>query len=356
MHQIIDTTPLVDSEITDLLNNITRDDIDTNEINPDIIKADLDMGLEDTGFQLVDDIEIPERFNSRVKCGIRQIDEHLLDEGILPGSTFTLTAMAGCGKTTLMLQVLSGMAKNGYKAGYASGEEDIHQLTNACKSRLNVKGVFLSNTTDIDELQEHAKKFDILIIDSFQSLTTEKRMNPREKERYAIQQLTQCAKRENCIIGFILHLTKNGEAKGSTVIPHTVDAVWRIDRIPGALDTGSRVIHLEKNRFGPCNEYETIISRTGYDFNAKVVRENEETDNGLKKATSKSARKQSQLDALMKAASESSSIKLNDVLEFVENDPNRTKFLLNELVQRNELIKVGRGIHAYWYANTENES
>ena len=68
------------------------------------------------------DIKIPDIFNRRLKTGIKKIDS-LFDEGILPGSALTLTAKAGCGKTTFMLQVLNGLAKNGYKTGYLSGEE-----------------------------------------------------------------------------------------------------------------------------------------------------------------------------------------------------------------------------------------
>ena len=115
-------------------------------IDHELIKTELDIGLQATGFTKAKDVVVPEIFNRRVKSGIRQIDEGLLDDGVLPGSTFTLTARAGCGKTTLMLQILDGMAKNGYKVGYCSGEESIYQLGHTC-DRINVTEVELANKT-----------------------------------------------------------------------------------------------------------------------------------------------------------------------------------------------------------------
>ena len=88
---------------------------------------EMSLDFNATGLQRVRDIKIPDIFNRRLTTGISKIDA-LFNEGILPGSAMTLTAQAGCGKTTFMLQMLQGLDKNGYKVGYFSGEESIYQF------------------------------------------------------------------------------------------------------------------------------------------------------------------------------------------------------------------------------------
>jgi len=316
-------------------------------IDHELIKTELDIGLQATGFTKAKDVVVPEIFNRRVKSGIRQIDEGLLDDGVLPGSTFTLTARAGCGKTTLMLQILDGMAKNGYKVGYCSGEESIYQLGHTC-DRINVTEVELENKTCIEEIAELTVHYDIIIIDSFQALTTKNKMNIRQKEIFAVQHIVKNAKHNECIVGLIMHLTKTGELKGSTVVPHTVDACWNIDRIQGADDDGSRVIYITKNRFGPCSEYETLLTRKGYDFEAKIITSGSDNDTGIQKAKSKSSRKQTQITALMDAAQKENGLTIQEAIPHVENNVQRTQFLLRELVVQGKLIKRGRGDYAIW--------
>ena len=65
----------------------------------------LELNFNQTDLLSVENIEIPSRFYSRMVTGIETVDE-FLHEGFLPGSTMTLTAAAGCGKTTFMIQLL----------------------------------------------------------------------------------------------------------------------------------------------------------------------------------------------------------------------------------------------------------
>jgi len=307
------------------------------------MKAELDIGLGTTKLKKVKDIKVPDIFNRRMKSGIRAIDT-LFDEGILPGSAFTITAQAGCGKTTLMLQILEGLAKNGYRVGYCSGEESVYQLAFTCR-RIGVKNVEVANITDIDTLTELSKEYDVLIVDSFQALTTKTKMNMRAKEIYAVQSLVRTAKETECTIGFIMHLTKDGKLKGSTVVPHTVDACLNIDRISEADDDGARSIYFNKNRFGPCNELETIITRTGYDFKAKVVKEDEQ---GVKKIPSKRDRKKRQVEEMLKLIKATGWTKIGAIAKITDDDVSRAQFLLREQVTLGKIEKTGRGGHAFW--------
>jgi predicted ATP-dependent serine protease len=305
------------------------------------MKAELDIGLETTKLQKVSQIKIPDIFNRRMKTGISRVD-NLFDAGILPGSTFTLTAQAGCGKTTFALQMLEGLAKNGYKVGYCSGEESVYQLAYTC-NRIGVTRVEIANITDIKDISKLADTYDLLIVDSFQALTTKTKMNMRAKEVFAVQTLVRKCKETECSIGLIMHLTKDGKLKGSTVVPHTVDACLNIDRVDD-MDEGARNIYFTKNRFGPCNELETLITARGYDFDTVIVKDDEET----KKAPSKASRKKDQIAKIMSHIEKNNGeINIRKASEIAE-DVQRAQRFLRELAAIGKVTKYDRGVHAYW--------
>ena len=298
----------------------------------------MELDLDVTKLTKVKDITIPDIFSRRLKTGIKRIDS-LFDEGILPGSAFTLTAQAGCGKTTLMLQVLNGLVKNGYKVGYFSGEESIYQLAYTA-NRVQAQEVEIANLTDIDEISEFMKDLDLLIVDSFQALSSKTKMNSRQLEKHAVQTLTRAAKDNECVVGFIMHLTKSGDLKGGTIVPHTVDANLKVDTIPSADSDDARVIFFEKNRFGPLNELECTIGGKGYDFEAVVVKDDDDV-----KAPSKKKRKSLELDKLLTYRG---TLTLSVATTLLEGNYQRAQLLLRELVITNKLIKWGRGTGARW--------
>ena len=133
------------------------------------------LKIKTSTFTKVQDIVIPDIFYRRLKCGIQEFDS-MFGSGLLPGSSLTFTGQAGSGKTTALLQYMEALAGNGYNVGYASGEENKYQLAFTCK-RLNVKSVNVANETDIDTLAASMEDFDVLVVDSFQALTTTKKLN-----------------------------------------------------------------------------------------------------------------------------------------------------------------------------------
>ena len=294
----------------------------------------MNLGYAATEFKTVSKIKIPDIFNRRYRTGIEAVDD-LFGEGILPGSSITMCASAGCGKTTFLLQVLDALSLNGYSTAYASGEENEYQLAFTC-NRIGVKQVQVANMTDVDTLAEQMEHFDCIVIDSFQSLTTESKMNTREFEAYAISTLTRAAKDTECTIFFIMHLTKDGKLKGSTLVPHSVDVNMQIE-VDGEAGDEARKIFFYKNRFGPCNELTVYLGATGYDFNTPVVIEESET-----KAPSKKTRKQDEINAIM-SLKEPPHITTDRVMEEVNIDYNRASFLLRDLVNNNRLAKFGKG-------------
>lgn len=301
----------------------------------------MNLSIAQTKLTKVKNIQIPDIFNRRMRTGISRIDD-LFEEGILPGSAFTLTAKAGCGKTTLMLQLLDGLSKNGYNVGYFSGEESIYQLAYTA-NRIGATEVQIANMTDIDEIKTYMKDMDLVIVDSFQALTSETKMNARQLEKHAVQVLTKAAKDTECTVGFIMHLTKSGDLKGGTIVPHTVDANIKISTVADSDNDCARVIHFEKNRFGPLNELECTIGYKGYDFDAVVTRENTQD-----RAPSKSNRKQKDIETILNIPSTGQTITLGLVTRLLEGNSHRAQVILRELVIAERLIKWGRGVHARW--------
>ena len=300
----------------------------------------MNLNFNSTKLRKIKDIEVPDIFNRRLKTGINKIDV-LFDEGILPGSASTLTAKAGCGKTTFMLQMLNGLAKNGYRVGYFSGEESIYQLAFTA-NRVESTEVPVANITDIDQIKQMMNDLDLIVIDSFQALTSKTKMNSRQLEKYAVQTLTKHAKVKECTVVFIMHLTKSGDLKGGTIVPHTVDSNIKIDRISDADDDAARVIYFEKNRFGPLNELECTLGRTGYDFDAQVIKDDDT------KIKSKTGRRKDDQNLLLDWITYNKQINITKACNMMNDDSSKAYSRLRELVIAGKIEKTGRGVDAIW--------
>lgn len=293
------------------------------------------LGIEKSAFTKVSDIQIPDIFYRRMKTGVAEFDD-MFGEGILPGSAFTITAQAGCGKTTLLLQLMEALANNGYDVGYASGEENQYQLAFTCK-RLNVSSVQIANETDVDTLAKAMQDLDVLVVDSFQALTTRNKLNHAELERYAVTTLINAAKANECTLFFIMHLTKDGKLKGSTLVPHAVDVNVQI-MMDDEGDEQDRVISFYKNRFGPTLDYTATMTSRGFQLSGK--RE-------VTRAPSKKARKKD-IESKILAIKEPPHITKERIMKELKLTSSQAYFALKELTDAGKLIKLGRGKDARW--------
>jgi predicted ATP-dependent serine protease len=293
----------------------------------------MDLNITKSEFIRVADVKISDIFYRRLQTGINKIDE-FMSGGFLPGSTFTLAASAGTGKTTLMLQILEALANQGYKVGYISGEENIMQVAFTCQ-RINVKNVMVRNETRIKEIKKVMQDFDLIIIDSFQCLQGEDNMSSVEREKYILKELLPEAKSTECVVGFIMHMTKDGKnMKGSTLVPHSVDANLTLD-IDEEGDDGTRILGTTKNRFGSLNQVCLYMGSTGYDFDAKI-----EVFNAEKKAAPKQDRKAADMEKILAIGNE---FTIEQVMPIANNDYCRAQYLLRNLITSNKLTKSGRG-------------
>lgn len=285
----------------------------------------------------VSDIEIPTRFFQRMKTGVEELD-NVFGNGILPGLTFTLTARPGTGKTTFLLQLLDNLAKQGYRTGYFTGEEDTRQVAYTCK-RLSVTEVAICNETDIDKICEMAQELDILVIDSFPCLTIKGNLNARAREKAIVEKVINTAENTNCAMGIILHITKSGDYKGSTLIPHAVGANFSLSVNP--LDEYERVVSSSKNRYGSTCNLIVSFGENGFNFtNCRNV-------DTIEKAPSKADENKKLMDKIT-SMTEPPGITMNRVM--CDLNINRTKAytLLKELTDQGVLKKFGRGDSACW--------
>jgi predicted ATP-dependent serine protease len=293
----------------------------------------MNIKMSSTKFQPVSQVVIPEVYSRRLKSGNEKIDA-MFGEGILPGSSITLTARAGMGKTTFVLQLLENLHNNGHKVGYCSSEESVAQLAMTCK-RLQVNSIQVCNESDVDTISKYMDDLDVIVIDSFQGLVKGNKRG-RDLEKYCIEKLVVRAKETECAVILICHNTKAGGIKGSSLIIHAVDVNISINMIKDA-EMNARSIRFEKNRFGPANDIECFIEYSGYDFETEVI-----VDGDGDNKPSKSDKKKEQRDAILKLES----VTVQEVCKKLSIDSTRAGFLLRELVMECKLVKQGRGVEA----------
>lgn len=285
-------------------------------------------------FQKVSNIKIPEIFYRRLKSGISEFDD-MFGEGLLPGSSLTFTGVAGCGKTTALLQLMEALATNGYNVGYASGEENKYQLAFTCK-RLNVKEVCIANETDIDTLALAMVDLDVLVVDSFQALTTTQKLNSAELERYAVSTLVSAAKANECVVILVGHLTKNNVIKGSTLLTHAVDVNFMISMDPDGDET-LRILEVSKNRFGRTGNYNAVMTSKGLQVSGR--RE-------VAKAPSKAARRQDVESKIL--SMDPPNITKDRIMKDLNLTGSQAYLALKELTDMGKLVKMGRGANSVW--------
>jgi predicted ATP-dependent serine protease len=293
---------------------------------------------KNTRLKKVSSINIPKTFFSRLKTGIAPIDQLFGGEGILPGSVGTIAAPAGSGKTSLFLQVCQSLCDNGYSTAYVTGEESTEMLAYTCK-RLGVKDVLVANENDLDTVMSYIDEVDFVVYDSFPCLSTDGRRNGRREQEDAIGRIVSKCKEAETAMVIVLHVTKSGQFKGSTTIPHAVDMNFEIEVDEEQPEI--RTISSSKNRYGTLANISLYFGARGFDFTTKIEREEGN------KAQSKASRKNNELEKI-KIMTEPPGITIARVCKELGVDATRAGYLLRDLVQSGAMVKYGRGNDATW--------
>ena len=309
-----------------------------------ILNGVMNIQLNQTTLQPVKNIKIPDVFYRRVKTGLKEFDA-FLSGGWLPGSVFTFSARAGLGKSTLMLQVMEEVTKQNLKAAYVSCEESIFQIAYTCE-RLNVKEVHVANISDVDEIAKLMSTNNIVIVDSFQGLTTKHNLNSRDHEKYCVERLINEAKKTECVVGVICHQTKNGSMKGSTLIMHEVDAIMELGLPEEMENENQRVINFSKNRFGKVWELACEMNENGYIFESEVKVPS-------LMVSPKTSKREEIWNQILEIPG---GFTIKHVMPLVNGNVMKAMMILREMVLNEMLKKNGRGNEAtYQKAKTERE-
>jgi DNA repair protein RadA/Sms len=181
----------------------------------------------------------------------------VLGGGIVPGSITLIGGEPGIGKSTLLLQVMAGLANRVGPVLYVSGEESARQIKmRADRLSLQAPNLYLLTETNLGHIFEHVSRLSptILVIDSIQTVYTEE----LESSPGLVGQVRECAMRlqslaKNSGISVFLigHVTKEGSIAGPRVLEHIVDTVLYLEGDPFQ---AFRLLRSVKNRFGATSE------------------------------------------------------------------------------------------------------
>lgn len=290
-------------------------------------------------FQRAVDVVIPEIYNRRFKTGEEDLDALFGGEGFLPGMSFTLAAGPGTGKTTLLIQMLEKLELTGKKTAYVSAEESVEQLAFTCK-RLGVTQVSVANMTNIEDIFDAVKKngFDIVILDSLPALTSRKKLRGRRLEEYLSNYIVTKAKELEVVTGIILHFTKTGTYKGSTLLPHSVDC--NIVMTKAKDNPTVREIDVTKNRFGVAGFTAFMMTEKGFDFQKVEVVEGDAV-------ATKKGKKSEYIAKITEALQQNGQLNLKTATTILGCSI-KAQAILRELTMLGTVQKNGRGQKAIW--------
>ncbi|WP_447971900.1 DNA repair protein RadA [Nitrospira sp. M1] len=192
----------------------------------------------------------------RLPTGIGELDR-VLGGGVVPGSVILVGGDPGIGKTTLLLQALPSLSREGGNVLYVSGEESVRQIKMR-GDRLNVScpSLYIHAATSLQEILQVAKELEpqALVVDSIQTVFTEDISSAPgsvSQVQEVACQLMWYAKRTAVPVFLIGHVTKEGVIAGPRLLEHIVDTVLYFE---GDKGHAYRILRAVKNRFGATNE------------------------------------------------------------------------------------------------------
>ncbi len=192
----------------------------------------------------------------RINTGIEELNR-VLGGGLVRGSLTLISGDPGIGKSTILLQSSSNIAKAYGKVLYVSGEESEEQIKMRAE-RLNAisDNLYVVSETNIDMIENHINDIEpvFIIIDSIQTLyktTITSAPGSVSQVRECTNELMRIGKTRNISLFIVAHVTKQGELAGPRVLEHMVDTVLYFE---GERTQEFRILRTIKNRFGTTSE------------------------------------------------------------------------------------------------------
>ena len=193
----------------------------------------------------------------RLSSGMTELDR-VTGGGFVRGSVLLVGGDPGIGKSTLLTQATSLMARAGHRVVYISGEEAVAQVRlRAERLGLADAPVQLAAETSVEDIVSTLSEGAVprlIVIDSIQTMwtdTVESAPGTVTQVRASAQALIRFAKKSGAAIILVGHVTKDGQIAGPRVVEHMVDAVLSFE---GEGSQQFRILRAVKNRFGPTDE------------------------------------------------------------------------------------------------------
>ncbi len=193
----------------------------------------------------------------RLSSGMTELDR-VTGGGFVRGSVLLVGGDPGIGKSTLLTQATSLMARAGHRVVYISGEEAVAQVRlRAARLGLADAPVQLAAQTSVEDIIATLSEGTpprLVVIDSIQTMwtdTVESAPGTVTQVRASAQALIRFAKKSGAALILVGHVTKDGQIAGPRVVEHMVDAVMSFE---GEGSQQFRILRAVKNRFGPTDE------------------------------------------------------------------------------------------------------
>ena len=192
----------------------------------------------------------------RLQTHLREFDR-VLGGGLVGGSLVLIGGDPGIGKSTLMLQVLFGLAGDKHKVLYVSGEESVKQIRLRSQRLGTIAGnMLVVSETDLDAILSMvaACSPDVLVVDSIQTMFSPALASAPgsvSQVRESAMRLMLMAKKSGVPTFLVGHVTKEGAIAGPRLLEHMVDTVLYFE---GDRNHIFRILRAVKNRFGSTNE------------------------------------------------------------------------------------------------------
>ena len=230
--------------------------IDTDDKRRRTSARDDNTGLRRTGK--------PRRLNEvrsgeteRIDTGIGELNR-VLGGGLVRGSLTLISGEPGIGKSTIIIQAASHIAKTHGTVLYVSGEESEEQIRmradRVCEGLPDT--LYILAETNMESVAEVCRQLKpaFLIIDSIQTMYTEELDSAPgsvSQVRSCGNELMRIGKTEDIPIFIVAHVTKSGELAGPRIVEHMVDCVLSFT---GDRSHEMRILRAQKNRFGTTSE------------------------------------------------------------------------------------------------------
>lgn len=191
----------------------------------------------------------------RDKTGHAEVDR-VLGGGLVIGSLSLIAGDPGIGKSTLLIQIASSLARS-EKVLYISGEESVRQIKiRLDRLGLSPENIYILAENDMEGIIRAIEDVDpkYIIVDSIQTVYLDDLSGTPGsvgQVREATLTLMKIAKGQSRSIFIVGHVTKSGNIAGPKVLEHMVDTVLYLE---GDKDHSYRILRSAKNRFGSTQE------------------------------------------------------------------------------------------------------